>query len=123
MAAVYAASEEPVFAVAWSDGRQRVFSTGRDRVIHAWHSADGKDAGEVPRADADLLHLATAPGLLFSSAADGTIRSYSQEKLTPAGDVVKLPDCAYAIAVDSAGHRMAAGCYDGTVRIWNIGDG
>jgi hypothetical protein len=35
----------------------------------------------------------------------------------------KAPEWVYCVAVDAKNRRLAAGCYNGEVRVWNTDDG
>jgi WD40 repeat protein len=123
MHAAFLAHEEPVFGVAWDAAGKNVFSAGRDRKIRVWNATDGKPAGEITGFPAEPFHLETSAGMLFCSCADGVVRQYSQEKRELVRAYPKAPEWVYCVAVDAKNRRLASGCYNGEVRVWDVEDG
>jgi hypothetical protein len=123
MHAAFLAHEEPVFGVAWDAAGKNVFSAGRDRRIREWNASDVKPMGEITGFAAEPFRLETLEGMLFCSCADGVVREYSQEKRELVRAFPKMPEWVYCVAVDAKNRRVAAGCYNGEVRVWNADDG
>jgi WD40 repeat protein len=123
MHAAFLAHEEPVFGVAWDAAGKNVFSAGRDRKIREWNASDVKPVGEIAGFAAEPFRLETLDGMLFCSCADGVVRQYSQEKRELVRAYAKAPEWVYCVAVDAKNRRMAAGCYNGEVRVWDVEDG
>ena len=129
----YLGHEAPVFAVVWSADGRLVYSGGKSREIHAWEpAAEGKKLAEAGGFAGDVLRLVPGKGGdLFACSADGKVRQF---KPAPgkSGEKPKLEltrtydgsaDWAYAIAYDAKGDRLAAGGFDGTVRVFSAADG
>jgi WD40 repeat protein len=110
----------PVFAaVFFPDGKQ-VLSVGRDHQLRVW-SAENSEARSRSSTDgADLLaFLSTADGVL-SAGSDGVVRhhpwaSVSKPVVHPAGGRL------LSLAFDVGQKRIAAGSFDGVIRIWTLG--
>jgi hypothetical protein len=123
MLAAFLNHEEPVFGVAWDTAGKNVFSAGRDRKVREWNASDAKPVGEITGFPAEPFHIEASDGMLFCSCADGVVRQYSQEKRELVRAYSKMPEWAYCVAVDAPNRRVAGGCYNGEVRVWNIDDG
>ena len=127
----YLGHEAPVFAVAWAADGRLVYSGGKDREVHAWEpAAEGKKAAEAGGFGGDVLRLVAAGDRLFASAADGKVRQFATGRKAgekPTLELVRThdgsADWAYALAYDAKGSRLAAGGFDGTVRVFSAEDG
>jgi len=123
MLAAYLGHENAVLTVAWSEDGKVIYSAGQDRTIHIWNATDARKAGRIDGFDGELYKIDAAMGMLFAGSTDGIVREYStrNRKLVrafePAGDWV------YCVAVDPNHHLVAAGYYNGQVRVWNIDTG
>lgn len=71
----------------------------------------------------EILQLRVVGDLLFTACADGVVRAHSleskREKFTYKGH----RDQVYSVAVNRDVTLLAAGCYNGEVRLWKIGSG
>ena len=123
MQAAYLGHEEQVLAVAWSDDGKHVYSAGRDRKVHVWSAADAKPLGQLAGFGSDPLKLETNGGLLFSCSSDGIVREYSQETRQLVRAFPRASDWTYCLSVDAKTRQVAAGCYNGEVRIYNAESG
>ena len=123
MKSAYLKHEDPLFAVAWSDDGKQIFSAGRDRKVHAWQSADAKPVGQISGFDGDLFKIQSGFGFIFTSSADGVIRQFSQNKRELVRKFAPASDWIYCLAIDPRSHRLAGGCYNGEVDVWDINDG
>jgi WD40 repeat protein/mono/diheme cytochrome c family protein len=126
MQAAYLKHEEALTGIAWNDDGEFIFSVGRDRKIRAWNSADGKDLKppvQIGGFEGDPFKLATAPGLVFACSADGTVREFSQEKRQLVQTFTRAEDWVYCLAPDAKSHRLAGGCYNGQVDVWDTDTG
>jgi mono/diheme cytochrome c family protein len=138
MLAAHLAHAEPIFGVAWSDDGTRVYSVGRDRAMHVWTAADGKPAslgeekpakgkskasGLVPLCDVDTFKVVTGEGMVFTASADGFVRKFSQVKRSDPRKFPAASDWVYCLAMDERSARIAAGCHDGTIRMYDAETG
>lgn len=122
----YLGHEAPVFTVAFSSDDQTVYSGGRDKKVHTWNSKDGKSADkkknvELGGFDGDIFKLVATSNQLFSSCSDQIVRLHSLPERKELRTYTGLHDWAYTLAV--SGGTLAAGSYDGEIRIWQINDG
>jgi WD40 repeat protein len=124
MESAYLDSEEPIYAVAWDPDGKHVYSAGRDRAIHAWTAADAKPAGQISAGiSGDVFRLACAGDVLLAACGDGSVRAYARSDRRMVRAFSRMPDWVYSLAVDRNAKRVAAGCFGGEVRVWNLGDG
>jgi WD40 repeat protein len=132
-ARAYLGHEAPVFAVAWAPDGQLVYSGGKDRKVHAWEpAAEGKKIADAAGFGGDVLRLIAGVGdSLFACSADGKLRQF-RTRANKAGEKPDLEllrtfegsaDWAYALAYDPKSARLAAGGFDGTVRVFSADDG
>lgn len=117
--AAYLEHEEPVFGVAFSNDGKFIFSAGRDRKIHVWRAADAKRVGQIAVPDSDPFKLLASNGLLYCCSSGGVVYAYSQDTRQPVCAFSRAPEWVYCLAMDPKHHRVAGGCYDGQVRLWD----
>lgn len=121
--ATYSGHGAPVFdALFTADGKQ-INSCGGDKKIHVWNVEDGKKASEVADYGDAVLKLALVDGFLFSASADRTARQYKSDDYSQLHRFEDHSDWILSLSVDIGNHRLATGCFDGHVRIWNLEEG
>jgi WD40 repeat protein len=119
----FLAHEEFVSGVAFGDDGKSIYSAGRDRKLRMWQTADAKASPKTIKFDAEPFKLLARGGMLFSTCADGMVRQYSQQNLDLVREFPAMGDWVYAIAVDVKNSRLAAGCFNGQVKVWDIEKG
>ncbi|MDB6034181.1 MAG: hypothetical protein JWM16_4519 [Verrucomicrobiales bacterium] len=113
-----------VFSVGFTVDDKQVWSCGRDRKIQRWRPTEEKKEGEISGFEGDILRLLMTCNSVFSCSTDGLVREHSLGKEPELLSVFGKEGVAvYAIALDEAHFRLAAGAFDGTVRIWNTKSG
>jgi WD40 repeat protein len=60
---------------------------------------------------------------LATGSADKTVRLWDSSKLAATRTLSGLTDYVFALAFSPDGKRVAAGAYNGEVRIWTVADG
>lgn len=123
MLSAFLGHEDFVSGVAFSNDGANVYTAGRDRRIRMWAAADAKKLDQVTRFGGEPFKLQTCKGLFFSTCADGIVRQYKQDNLELVRAYPKAGDWVYSIAIDAKNHRMAAGCYNGEVKVWDYEKG
>jgi WD40 repeat protein len=123
MQASFLAHEEPVMSVAWMPDGKRLLSAGLDRKIRVWNVSDAKQTAEITGFGGEPMGLGVAEGFVFCGCADGVVRQFGLEKRELVRAYEKAPDWVYCIASDAKHHRLATGCYNGEVRVWDTGSG
>lgn len=123
MLAAHLGHQEPIFGIAWSDDGKEIYTVGRDPDLHVWYAADGnpisKAGGKVFLSNTDSFRVAAAKGKVFTCSADGVVREFEQGKPSSAKSFPAAEDWVYCLALDPNGHRVAAGCHDGEVRVYD----
>lgn len=123
MQAAFLGHGEAVTGVTWQQDGLRIYSAGRDRKVNVWNALDGKKYDLIAGFEADPFKLEAAMGCVFASCADGIVRQYSQEDREMIRAYPRAEDWVYCIAVDPKHHRLAAGSYGGTIRVWDVDEG
>jgi WD40 repeat protein len=106
------------------------YSVGEDNQLRSWNAA-GDQAGKQVRAVAGahakaILKLIASPKepLLFTCSADQTVKVWSTDNnLRAVRTLSGLGDWVYALAVSPDGQLVAAGSYNGDVKVWKVADG
>lgn len=123
MTTAYLGHEEPVYAVAAGEDGKLAFSTGRDKKIHAWKIADGTKVGQVGELDVEVFKLITQGTSLFAGGAGGQVREFSVVAREGIRKFAGSTDWVYSLAIHKETRRLAAGSFNGEVRVWNLDDG
>ncbi len=76
-----------------------------------------------PTLPSDILRLAITGPRLFLACSDGQLRRYHPLTFAPQTEYAPLPDSAYALAVNERTGQIAAGSFNGEVRIWSMETG
>ncbi len=109
-------------AVFAADGKH-VFTAGDDNKIHMWNPADGKKAAEIAGFGGGVQSVDIVGETLIASSADRSVRRYKLADRSAVSTLTDHPDWVLSAAENSAGSLVVGGCFDGTVRIWNVADG
>lgn len=114
---------QPVYGVGFQADGKLVVSSGSDKQIRTWNVADAKQVKAIGGFGNEVFRIIVTPeGHVFSCSADKNARSHQVSD----GKVLKTfaghTDWVYSIAVHADTKRVAAGSYNGEVRIWNIDD-
>jgi WD40 repeat protein len=117
----YLGHEEIVFCVAVSADGKTAYSGGKDKKIHLWSVKDGKKSGEITGFDEDVFGVVLGGGFVFACSADRKVRQFDGKELVRT--YAEFGGWVYSIAYDAKNNRLAAGSYEGEVRVWNVKDG
>ena len=96
-----------------------VFSCGSANKVYRWKLADAKTTGEV-RFEHEVLKLIVSDGFVFAASADKTVRQVDIKTTKEVRQFKGIADWPVSIDVHSATKRVAAGGYDGEVRVWDF---
>lgn len=118
----YSGHGEAVKGVAFHPENNDVFSAGTDKKIHRWQIADAKKVADVGFGG-EVFKLPLSGDFLFASSADKTVRQFDAKTQKQLRSFAGLQDWALSVAYHAETKRVAAGGFDGNVRVWNAEDG
>jgi WD40 repeat protein len=118
----YSAHGQPVKGIAFHPDGAEVFSAGADKKIHRWKVADAAKTAEIGFGD-EVYKLPQGGGFMFATSADKTVRQFDAKTQNAVRQYAGLTDWALAVAYHDGTKRVAAGSFNGEVRVWNATDG
>jgi hypothetical protein len=125
---------DSVYAIAVHPSGERIAAAGADRMIRTWALNRAGTASTTPsatlltsifaHADA-VLGLTYAPdgATLVSAGADRVIKVWDSATLREKQLLEPQPDWVLGLALSTDGKWLAAGRYDGTVGLYELGNG
>ncbi len=117
---------DSITTVAFSPSGTQLASGGVDKVIRIYNLGEksGSLALSLIAHEDTILGLAYSPDgkALISTSADRTIRFWDAATLTAIKVLERQPDWVDALSVSPDGKWLAAGRYDGTVSVYNLGN-
>ncbi len=120
--ATHSEHNAPVRAVAFAPDGKSVISAGGSR-IRVWNVLDSKLVGEMTGFQNNVYALLASGENIVGASADQSVRQF---KLSDRSLVRALtPHSAWVLSLawHPPSHRLAAGCFDGTVTTWDLENG
>jgi hypothetical protein len=118
----HSAHDAPVRAVAFApDGTSVISAVGRQ--ISIWSVKDSKPVGEMISFENDVYALLIESENVLGASSDRSVRQFKLKDQTLIRSLAPHPAWVLSLAFHQASHRLAAGCLDGTVTIWNLESG
>ena len=98
-------------------------SAGKENEIHIWDVKEGKKQNEIGGIEGEIFATIAAGEYFFTASADKKVRQYETKSRNLFRTFSGHHDAVYSIAFHADTGRLAAGAYDGTVKIWSVQDG
>jgi WD40 repeat protein len=118
----YSGHGQPVKGVAFHPEGSEVFSSGGDNKIHRWQIAEAKKTAEVGFGG-EVYKLVPNGEFLFTASADKSVRQFEAKTHKELRQFAGHGDWALSVGYSPSTKRVAAGGFDGSVRVWNAEDG
>ena len=114
---------QPVYGVGFQADGKIVVSSGSDKQIRTWNVADAKQVKVIGGFGNEVFRIIVTPeGHVYSCSADKNARAHQISDGKALKTFAGHTDWVYSVAVHAGTKRVAAGSYNGEVRIWNIDD-
>lgn len=114
-----------ITSIAFSPSGNQIAAAGYDKLIYIWNlTPKGGTLAQSLIADEDsILQIAWSPDGkdIITSSADGSIRIRDAATLNPVGMIGNQKDWVEALSISRDGKWLAAGRYNGTLSIYNMG--
>ncbi len=120
--ATFSEHDAPVRAVAFSADGKSVVSAGGNR-IRVWNVDDSKQVGEMAPFDNDIHTLSSNGEFVIAAAADRSVRHFKLSDRSLVRSLTEHAAPVVSLAWHEPSHLISAGCFDGTVTVWNLQDG
>jgi WD40 repeat protein len=117
--------QNAVFGVAVKSDSKTGYSAGLDKQVRMWNATgDGKQIRALGGHSDDILKLVSHPTLpiLVTTSADKTVKVWDANTGANTKTLPGMADHVFAAAISPDGTLVAAGAYDGEVKIWKIAD-
>lgn len=117
--------QNAVFGVAVNKDSKIGFSAGLDKQVRMWNAVgDGKQVKALGSHADDILKLVAHPTLpiFVTTSADKTVKVWDATAGTNTKTLPGMTDHIFAAAISPDGSLVAAGAYDGEVKVWKVAD-
>jgi predicted NACHT family NTPase len=124
--------QNSVYAVAITADGKTGISAGEDNKLRFWYTTDEKKklgkqiregTGHTKAVFRMAMHGDPKAPLLATCSADGTVRLWNPATGAVLKTLTGHTDWVYAVAFSPDGKRVAAGSWNGEVRVWRTEDG
>jgi DNA-binding beta-propeller fold protein YncE len=117
----YSEHKSPVRAVAFTPDGQSVISAGGSG-IHIWKVEDAKLQGQMTGAKSDVNAVSSCGEYVLAACADRIVLQFKLADRTLIRTLTH-PAGVLSLAGHESCHRVSAGCFDGTVTVWDLESG
>jgi WD40 repeat protein len=115
---------EPVYTAAFLADNQTVVSGGSDRKLRVWTTAEAKEVRAIEGFSGDIFRLHVLAGdQVLAASGDKNLHLHNAADGAQLRLFAGHSDWVYTLSTHLPSKRLASGCYDGEVRIWNMEDG
>jgi hypothetical protein len=115
-----------VYAVAAKPDGSLGISVGGDKQVRTWKpGGEGKQVKAAGGHGDEVFKAVFSPkdNLVATTSADKSVRLWDPDRLNNPKVLAGLSDYVYAVAFRPDGKQVAAGGYEGVVKVWNVADG
>lgn len=112
----------PVRGATFAPDGKSVVSVGGNGA-RVWKIEDSTTIGELPAFQGETQAIVSHGENVFAASADRSVREFKLADRTQVRSLAEHPAWVLSLAVNEPTHRVAAGCFDGTVTVWNLDDG
>ena len=121
--ATHTEHNEPVQGVLFTADGSHVYSSGDDRKTRFWNATDGKKVAEIAGFGGAVFKLEPGGEFFFAPSADKTVKQYELATQKLVRSYAGHKEWTLSAAYHGGSQRLAAGGFDGEVRVWNTADG
>jgi hypothetical protein len=119
--ATYSRHKLPVRAVTFApDGKSVISAAGPQ--IHVWNVQDSNSVGEMTGCKDEVTALLTCGDNVVAGSADRRVRLFKLKDRTLVRTLKQIAS-VMSLACNEPTHRLATGCFDGTVTVWDLEKG
>lgn len=119
----YSEHGEPVRGVAFHPDGKEVYSSAADKKVQLWKIEDGKKSADVSTFGGEVHKLLTADTFLFAGSDDKKLRQWTLADRKQVREYAGAGDWILSVAYNPTVKRVAAGCFNGEIRVWSTEDG
>ncbi|MCA9231451.1 MAG: hypothetical protein KDA57_12420 [Planctomycetales bacterium] len=120
--ATYSGHDQSVEAVAFSPDAKTVISAAGTQV-RVWNVEDSNVVGEMAGFSGEVFAMQADAENLIATSADLTARRFALADRKQNLALTDHPNWVLSLAWHADSKRIATGCFDGTVSLWNLEDG
>jgi WD40 repeat protein len=119
----YSGHNQPVKGIAFHPEGKELYSAAADNKIHRWQIEEAKKSADAASFGGEVYKLLSVGDFLFAGSADKTARQLELKTHKEIRKFTGHADWVLSAAYHDGTQRLATGCFDGEVRIWNTEDG
>jgi DNA-binding beta-propeller fold protein YncE/mono/diheme cytochrome c family protein len=112
----------PVRGATFAPDGKAVVSVGGNGA-RVWKVEDSTTIGELPAFQGETQAIVSHGENVFAASADRSVREFKLADRMQVRSLADHPAWVLSLAVNEPTHRLATGCFDGTVTVWNLDDG
>lgn len=118
--------QNPVFGVGVKADGKVGYSVGTDKQLRMWNAVgEGKQIKVLGSHGDEILKLVqhAKDPVMVTTSADKTVKVWNSETGANTKTLAGLTDYVFAAAISPDAKQVAAGGYDGEVKVWTVADG
>lgn len=112
----------PVRGAVFAPDGKAVISVGGNGA-RMWKVEDSTTIGELPAFQGETQAIVSHGDNVLAASADRSVREFKIADRTQVRSFGEHPAWVLSLALNETTHRLATGCFDGTVTVWNLDGG